>query len=325
MIFNEKNKLAIVILAHKNENQLKFLVDALKHKSIDIYIHFDQKWLNQNPIIVNLFKNKKNVFVNAESFDCILDDWSIPEATLSTLSFAYENSRNLSSRYSYYYLISGQDFPIKPLKSLLDFLSFSYPKPLIDVTPYDSKNWLKNKFNKNFVFFSLNILINRKIKSKFLRRSLKIFTFFMDFIFGFFNYGFKKSKKMKLKLYGGSSWWCLPDVLVLEILNEWKNKESKVIGFFKKTFTPEETFFQTMIMKSNLSQMVKVNDILERKQNSPTYANFSNNNEKFTGHPYIFTNIDFKRLINLNEFFARKFDEKIDKLILSRLFDYIKK
>ena len=36
-------KVAVLILAHRNKPQLKRLISVLKHPSVDIYIHLDQK------------------------------------------------------------------------------------------------------------------------------------------------------------------------------------------------------------------------------------------------------------------------------------------
>ena len=42
------------------------------------------------------------------------------------------------------------------------------------------------------------------------------------------------------------------------------------------------------------------------------------------GNPYVFMKEDFNELINSDCVFARKFDEKIDKEIIEKLYDYIK-
>lgn len=40
-------------------------------------------------------------------------------------------------------------------------------------------------------------------------------------------------------------------------------------------------------------------------------------------HPYIWKQTDFSEIVQSNKFFARKFDENVDKKIIDMIFDYL--
>src|SRR5690606_22598846 len=87
------------------------------------------------------------IFICKNRISASLDKWSLIEATMEMICTAkwVENKTN-KAKYHYYALLSGQDYPIKPIGLLLNLLSSTYPKPYIDCTPFDKKNWLKKKF-----------------------------------------------------------------------------------------------------------------------------------------------------------------------------------
>ena len=129
---------------------------------------------------------------------------------------------------------------------------------------------------------------------------------------------YRRLKKENCHLFGGSAWWILPVEIINMCLEEYE-ENTEIIRAFKLKNTPEETFFQTMTMRSNLKKQVDVNDPNEILQNCMTYAYFFDDEHKPTGHPYILTENNFEMLQNRKEFFARKFDMNIDENILDML------
>ncbi len=112
-----------------------------------------------------------------------------------------------------------------------------------------------------------------------------------------------------LKPYGGSAYFCLAKRHVSYILRYIENKPD-LIGFFRRTFAPDEMFFQTILMNSSLKDSI-VNDNLRYidwcKQGVPL--------------PAVLTVADVENLLCSTKLFARKFDLDVD----SKILDYIDK
>ena len=85
----------------------------------------------------------------------------------------------------------------------------------------------------------------------------------------------------------------------------------RFVTFFEHVLHPDEIFFQTILMNSDLRHTV-VNDHLR-------YVDWTAS----PGHPAILTAADFGALIDSGKLLARKFDDDVDLTILDDLDDYI--
>lgn len=124
-------------------------------------------------------------------------------------------------------------------------------------------------------------------------------------------------RRHDVEVYGGSAWWALPDIAVDELLND-IDAHPNIIKWMRGSLTPEESFFQTMIMRTSVANLVDVNR--DPVQGEMTYANFvSPRNKVKKYHPYIITEDDWYWLKERPEYFARKFDVDISTKILDIL------
>ncbi len=301
-------KICALIMAHKNAIQLSKMIDALSHPMIDIYLHVDKKWHLSNEEI-NLISSRK-VFVIKKRVSCYLDEWSLIEATLLLISEAKKNFD-----YNYYALFSGQDYPIKPINTFVEKLSKNYPRPFIDVTPYDKSNWIYNKFCYT-PLHQILLEITSRMQKLLKRRIIGAVRFrkTLDKLIPRKYVLYNRLMEQNISLYGGSAWWVLPDVAINELLEDIR-RNSEIVYLFKKSQTPEETFFQTFVMRSSVANMVQINPISEKRQNCLTYANFETPTKKVVGHPHILLAEDWEWLKKRPEFFARKFDLHVDEKI----------
>lgn len=311
-------KHAIMIMAHKNVEQIMRLIKSLSTDDIHIFVHIDSEMNVTDSDLRCIESCSNNVFLVKERIHGILDTWTLVEIVLSLIETAKQTEQIKKEHYSYYLLLSGQDYPIKSNTYIVDFLNENYPKPFIDCTPYDENNWLFHKFN--FIGFSrVDRYINSKLQRGILRKIIKLPFFISSKVMSI---GKKKSCKYfssyDYDLYGGSAWWILPDIVIDFTIDEMKSNMKK-IKRLKGTFTPEETFFQIMTMASPLSDMVDVNTKDMISQNCMTYAHFSDVGKPFNGHPYILTKDDLTKLKELPHLISRKFDMKVDTKIIEML------
>lgn len=302
---------AILIIAHKNLDQLIRLLSVLQDDDFDIYIHLDKKWQVSDGDIKKLINAGENITVLGTRYSGYLDTWSLCKITLELVKEALRKKKN----YSYFLLLSGQDYPIKPMSYIKNTLETLYPKPLIDVTPMAKDNWIYSGF-KWIRFHPYYRLVEKVTDVKAIRKLMLMPAYGIQFIITLLlKSPYQRLKNENCSLYGGSAWWILPVEIINLCLEEYE-KNSKIVRAFKMKNTPEETFFQTMTMRSRLKDQVNVNDPYEILQNCMTYAYFFDDEHEPTGHPYILTESNYEMLKQRKEFFARKFDITIDDKIL---------
>ena len=132
--------IAIIINAHKNIEQVQRLVNRLKHKEIDVFIHADKKFE------VDKFDNAK--ILNTR-YNIKWGDDSIIKCIISSL----KEIRN--KKYSHYILISGQDYPIVSSDDLVSFLNKNKDKEYIDYVKI-GKNELEWDVSNRYCYYRFN-------------------------------------------------------------------------------------------------------------------------------------------------------------------------
>lgn len=152
-------KLAVLIQCHKNPEQINCLLSVMKNDSVDFFIHIDKK-SNISESLVR--RSDIHVLSQSERVNVQWGTFSQVQATLNLLNNAVSNRE-----YDYYFLISGQDFPIQPVEKLLKLLQNNKNANYINLLPslnnglskqnnYDKRNqivfnnWIlkKNSFNR---------------------------------------------------------------------------------------------------------------------------------------------------------------------------------
>lgn len=280
-------KVAFLMLCHKNPKQINLLLKALKHPQIDVFIHVDSK--NEN--IREDIEKSDGVYLLPKK-DCVDVQWaqfSEVKATLNLLNVAISKGG-----YSHYFLISGQDFPLKSIGKIVRFLNERKDENFIDCA-------LIKRFEKrNDVYFP-RMVIGRRIWQKILKGILVYST-------GGWNQTFSIIKRLKpanVQYYFGSQWWCLNDAMVKWIYNFLENYP-EYIKLFKHSLCPDECFFQTLVMNSPFANTTK------------PYLHYIKW-EKGKSSPKTLTTIDYEELKKAEKLIARKFDINVDAEIIERL------
>ena len=302
-----------MIMCHKNlEQVLRLAKHITKNPDSDVVVHVDISVPDDEfQSFCSLANDIPNLYITEKRIKGILDDRSLVDIVF--IMIEYVRAKNL--QYQYYALLSGQDFLIKPIDKINQWLSESYPKPFIDCTPYDKSNWIFSKFI--FSQSSRIVKFQHFISRHFGRRNpmRKILRFFVRFISLFKTTLYKKLTKLGVSLYGGSEWWILPDVAINYVFEEYQ-KSNDIVKLLLSARTPDETFFPTMTMRSPIKDLVEINPIDQVSQNCKTWAYFTDVDRPFVYHPYVFTVKQFERLKNSDCWFARKFDSKTDDEVI---------
>lgn len=288
-------KLAFLIQCHKNAEQINQLIQALSHPDIDLYIHVDRK----SRIIqqINIFKSNVIILPDEERVDVRWGTFSQVEATLNLLKHSYKK------KYDYYWLISGQDFPLISAKSIITKLSSTMGEYNF-VNLFASKNngTIKStNFDKRNEIIFPAWLLKHDLKHRIIRRLWVEITGGYQHTFPIF----LRPNKNGLKYYFGSSWWCINCDFAGYILNYIK-VHPEYIKFFKKASCPDESFFQTLLMNSKFA--------FSRREYLH-YIDWSEGNSS----PKILKCSDLDKVFSSNKFMARKIDKDFDKEIITEI------
>lgn len=282
-------QLVILIAAHKNEGQLLRLINAIRDPQVTIYLHLDKK------STVRKEKLPADVRIVQNSVEVTWSSFSQVQATINSMIQIVSEEPN----FDYLTFISGQDYPVVPVKMMLDELANRAGTEFIHHTPLDKSGWNKARIRfERFYFHSYSNPLVRMAGSFLTRLSDKI--------------RWKRRFHKGMRPWGGSAWWTLTRPCVQYILH-FLEKDKALVNFMKKTIHPDEMIFHTIIMNSPFSNRVVSENFryLEWVKGNP--------------NPNILTRSDFQKIVESNGHFARKFDPEIDKEILDMLDDYRKR
>lgn len=310
---------AVLIMGHKNAAQLKRLIGQCLSPETIVFLHLDATASVTEEERASL--KQPNVYFTETSIHGELDKRSLVDIVMLLVKRAYDVEKERGIQFRYFLLLSGQDYLIKPIEYINRELANHYPKPYLDCTPIAKRNWVSNKFSscRFWVAYELAVL-KTFAHHAFWRRLLRVPAFLARKVLALLRKTdyHKLTKTYGVTLYGGSAWWILPDVAVRYIVQEYE-KEEPYVACILNAFTPEETFFQIMTMRSPVAEQVEVNPPDMVAQNCKTLAFFSKPGQPFTGHPYIYTKAEYELLKQSDRWIARKFDETVDSEILDLL------
>ncbi|WP_095174815.1 MULTISPECIES: beta-1,6-N-acetylglucosaminyltransferase [Blautia] len=223
--------------------------------------------------------------------------YSIVEVELSLFKAATDYGE-----YLHYHLLSGQDMPIKTQDEIHKFCSRNSNISFIDINKPD----LTSDFGK---IIYRRVSIKRYISEEKKRESF-VLKWFDRVILGIQYYLLKCDfvKKTGIQLRYGSQWCSLCDGHIRILLQN----IDKIEYYFKKSSIPDELFVQSILAEMGLEKEIAGNkrEIMW------------NHNDKL--HPHVWVKEDYEKLKRSNAFFARKFDENFDKIVIDLVYEYIK-
>ena len=285
-------RLAFLIQCHKNAEQINCLLDVLKNDNVDFFIHLDKKSNIENEI-----QKREDIYFlsECERIDVKWGTFSQVQATLNLLNKAIS-----VKKYDYYFLISGQDFPIQPIDNLLSYLSDNGNCNFLNLFP-SLNNGLQrqNNYDKRNQIVFCEWLLKRTFLIRVIRRLWVAVTGGYNKTFKLF----KRENNLNVKFYFGSQWWCLNGVFVC-YLNKYLTETPQYIEFFKKASCPDESFFQTLLMNSPFT---------DTRRDYLHYIDWSEGKSS----PKNLSMDDLPLILKSNKFMTRKIDgdfELINKL-----------
>ena len=292
-------KQAILIIAHKNFEHLLRLIKYFDG-ACDLYIHVDKKSLFTKDEIVEL-KNSKGVRAVYQKYHLNWGSFSILKTEIFLLKQAVKNGK-----YSYFHLLSGQDYPIKPLNQFLDFFKNADYKGYLSCIHMPNEHLDNNTMCRLQNYYFMDI-INYKSNGG-GKRIYKI----METIR---RLGFRKQLPKDLEhFYCGSAWFSIDKDLVDYLLFRTKYKPC----FYWKmwtTFVPEEIYVSTIVLNSPFKNLIDIDNNCRRILWDKSIDIDSPQNAEMK---------HFRELIAVPEiFFCRKFELPQSNTIIDNLDKYV--
>ncbi len=271
-----------VVLAHDNIFRLRQTLRYLANEGVPIAVHLDEKApRHQREALQYFFQNEPRIYW-AEPINCHWGHWSIVEAQIRTTKLLLENEPELD----YVYHISGSCLPLRPIEELREFLSGDQPPiDYVESVALGDRQWVVHGLDRERLEFyhPFNWQTNRRLfdLSVSVQRLLK----------------FNRKLPQDLTPCFGSQWWCLSTKTIERIFHD-ENFE-KYCNFFKYSWIPDESFFQTLARKHSP----------RIDSRSLTFATFDS-----AGKPYLIYDDHAPILRRLDRFFIRKIWRGADAL-----------
>lgn len=270
------SKIAFILLCHKDPEAVVAQANRLTAAGNYVSIHFDARAPQADYAqIQQALADDDHVTYPIKRLRCGWGDWSLVEASLNALRAAV----TAFDHATHFYLISGDCMPIKSATyahRVLDDRNIDY----IESVDFYTSDWIMTGMKEDRLHYR-HYFNERQNKTLFyaslnLQRTL----------------GLKRDVPADLEIMIGSQWWCLRRSTCEAILDFCMSR-ADVMRFFRRTWIPDETFFQTLV-----SHLVPRNEIENR---TPTFLMFTD-----YGLPVTFYNDHFNLLLSQQALFARK-------------------
>ena len=269
-------KIGYILLCHKEPDAIIRQADRLTAAGGYMSIHFDASADKQDyKEIRKALENNPNVTFSAKRIRCGWGEWSLVQATLHAVESAVEEF----PRATHFYMLSGDCMAIKSAEYTHRFLD-NNEGDFIASFDYFESDWIKTGWKEERLIY--RHWFNERTQKK--------------LFYAMFNlqkrFGFKRDIPADIQVQIGSQWWCLRRQTIEWIL-EFCKKRRDVIRFFRTTWIPDETFFQTLVR-----HIVPENEIQARTLTFLMFTDY--------GMPVTFYNDHYDLLLSQDYLFARK-------------------
>ena len=277
-------KIAYILLCHKEPEAIIQQAQRLTAVGDYMSIHFDARAKPEHyQMIRRALDGNPNVTFAHKRIKCGWGEWSLVQASL----YAVESAVEAFPRATHFYMLSGDCMAVKSAEYAHRYLD-SNDTDYIESFDFFESDWIKTGMKEERLIY--RHWFNERTQSWRFYTALDI------------------QKKLKMtrevpadiQVMIGSQWWCLRRRTVEWIL-DFTRKRKDVMRFFRTTWIPDETFFQTLVR-----HLVPEREIQCR---TLTFLMFSD-----YGMPITFYNDHYDLLVGQDFLFARKISPEATEL-----------
>ena len=273
---NPMTQIAFILLCHKDPEGIIAQALRLTATGDCLAIHFDaraapadfariRQALSGNPAITFARRRVK----------CGWGEWSLVAATLEALKAAVTDFPGAT----HFYMLSGDCMPIKTAEHVHALLEADEADH-IESFDFHTSDWIKTGLKEERLIY--RHWFNERHTKAWFYRSMQLQK----------RLGLARKVPEGLQIRIGSQWWCLRRRTV-EALLDFIARRPDVMRFFKTTWIPDETFFQTLV-----THLVAEPEIRSRTLTFLMFTDY--------GMPVTFYDDHFDLLLGQDFLFARK-------------------
>lgn len=269
-------KIAFILLCHKDPEAIINQAEQLTAAGDYMAIHFDASAKQEHfDRISAALSGNPNVVFAKKRIKCGWGEWSLVQATL----YAVEAAEEAFARATHFYMLSGDCMAVKSAKYIHEYLDDN-DADFIESFDYFESDWIKTGMKEERLIYRhfFNERNHKKLFYASVNAQKKL--------------GLTREIPGDLQMMIGSQWWCLRR-RTMEWLLDFIRERHDVMRFFRTTWIPDETFFQTIVR-----HLIPEPEIRTR---TLTFLMFSD-----YGMPVTFYDDHYDLLLSQDYLFARK-------------------
>ncbi|OWU86036.1 glycosyl transferase [Oceanicola sp. 22II-s10i] len=276
--------IAFILLCHKDPDGIIQQAERLTAVGDYMAIHFDAR---ANPadyqkIRTALDDNPRVTFAK-KRIKCGWGEWSLVQATLNAIEAAVD----AFPRATHFYMLSGDCMAVKSAEFAHDYLD-AHDCDFIESFDYFESDWIKTGFKEERLIY--RHWFNERTHKAWFYRSFELQK----------RLGLTREVPEDLQIMIGSQWWCLRRRTIEWVLDFCRTRRD-VIRFFRTTWIPDETFFQTIVR-----HLIPASEIQSRTLTFLMFTDY--------GMPVTFYNDHYNLLLSQDFLFARKISPEAKEL-----------
>jgi len=284
---------AYLIMAHNNFYTLEILLRMIDDSRNDIFVHVDKKVESFDYNYYHAIVKKSKIYFVKR----INVTWG--EASQVECEMILMKETCLHGDYEFVHLLSGSDLPLKPQEEIHSF--FSEHKENIFLHTATDKE-VENELWKLSEYH-----LEKKQKNR------KIHYIWNSFFIIKFSHHNRMKKYKKIIVAKSANWFSMPGECVRFVVS----KEKFIKKMTNHTVCGDEFFVATVLRNSHYwSNVYKYEDVRGHMR----YIDWENGSGN---SPKILVVDDFDKLVQSGMFWARKFDENVDKEIINKVFTHV--
>jgi hypothetical protein len=269
-------RIAYLLLCHRNPEGIVAQARLLAGQGDFVAIHYDAGSSRGDYAALRAgLEGVAGVTFAARRHRCGWGSWSLVAATLETAKTAIA----AFPEATHFFLISGDCWPIKPaalIRARLD----ADGRDRIECADFLTSGWIRTGLVEERLVFRhpFNERTQRRLfyGALWVQRRL----------------GLRRAMPARMRIRVGSQWWCLRRATLERVLAFIRARRD-VLRFFRTTWIPDETFFQTLV--HHLVPEVEID------RRPPTFLDFTD-----YGMPVVFHDDHHDMLVRQDHAFARK-------------------
>ncbi|WP_310549899.1 beta-1,6-N-acetylglucosaminyltransferase [Paenibacillus glufosinatiresistens] len=283
-------KMAYVVLCHKNPQQINLLLESLKDEHVEFFLHVDAESGIEHEI-----RHRPDIHFVREPVVVQWGHYSQIESVLKCFKLIRE-----TDAYDYVHLISGQDLPLVPNRTIAEFFKAAEGKEFVKHVKLPNSTEMWGCLYRVSVYYP-RFLISKDRRITRLRDRYTNVVMRVPFLR-------RKLDALPAELYKGSNWMSITGAC-MEYILDYIGGNPDYDRLFRHSFCGDEVYFHTLIL------------------NSPYRENVVNEIKRYTDWD---TGPDYPRTLRLEDysrirekgqgcFWGRKFDLDVDREIIDHL------